>query len=56
MPTVPVRAGRDILATDFVHVDTVLLKGLYVLLVIQLASRRVQILGVTRPDRDVVGQ
>jgi putative transposase len=43
--------ARGILAVDFVHVDTVLLKRIYALIVIEHSTRRVHLAGITaNPD------
>jgi hypothetical protein len=43
--------ARGILAADFVHVDTVLLRRIYALIVIEHGTRRVYLAGITaRPD------
>ncbi len=49
--------ARGILAVDFVHVDTVLLRRIYALIVIEHGTRRVYLAGITaNPDGAWTGQ
>jgi putative transposase len=43
----PAAQARGIIAVDFVHVDTVLLRRIYALIVIEHGTRRVHLAGIT---------
>ena len=44
---VPVRPSHGILAVDFAHVDTIFLRRLYILVVIEHGTRRMHLVGIT---------
>jgi hypothetical protein len=56
LEAVPDRPARGILAVDSVHVDTVLLRRLYALIVTEHSTRRVHLACITaHPDGGVDG-
>lgn len=48
--------AKHIVAVHFVHIDTVLLKRLYALILIEHGTRRAHLLGVTARRRETTGQ
>ena len=47
MEAVPDRTSRGILAADFVHVDTIWLRRVYALIIIEHGTRRAHLAGIT---------